>query len=338
MKILAVDDDQHFLDLLVAVLNDGGYLDVVCAGSAEEALTLADLTHVDFDCFLLDVAMPDIDGVQLCEELRATKRYRATPIIMVTALHQKSLVQKCFDAGATDFLNKPLDGLELGARIRMARMLNDSLRSKKQPTVSELSVMNMADSHIHDPDYLPALEKVPGLTNSHVMENHMLRNRSGYFILHVLGFKVRGFEGLAESLPPNDCNDILCDSAQAISNSLKNYEFSFAYLGDGRFISLVQGKRFWSTVNVIDEILHELRVPRANAMNLHGASVEVTSLSDQRFWTASQTADAIRAYRDPAVQFDTKITIAPTDGQEEEEAHVFEMAEHYAERPEVPAG
>ena len=76
MKILAVDDDQHFLDLLVAVLNDGGYLDVVCAGSAEEALTLADLTHVDFDCFLLDVAMPDIDGVQLCEELRATKRYR----------------------------------------------------------------------------------------------------------------------------------------------------------------------------------------------------------------------------------------------------------------------
>jgi len=308
LKILAVDDDQHFLDLLVAVLSDAGYRDVFCAGSAEEALTVALSTGADFDCFLLDVAMPDVDGVELCEKLRATTRYRATPIIMVTALHQKSLVQECFNAGATDFLNKPLDGLELGARIRMARMLNDSLNSKISTTVSELNVMDLAESHVHDSDYLPGMEKVPGLTNSHVIENHMLRNQSGYFILHVLGFKIQGFGAMAESLAPRECSDVLCDSAQAIAKSLENYQFSFAYLGGGRFIGLVQGRRFWSTVNVIDEIMHNLQVPRANSMNLHGAAVEVTSLSDQRFWTASQTADAIRAYRNPSMSFDTSAT------------------------------
>lgn len=304
MKILAVDDDQHFLDLLVAVLSDAGYRDVLCAGSAEEALTVALSTGADFDCFLLDVAMPDVDGVELCEKLRATTRYRATPIIMLTALHQKPLVRECFDAGATDFLNKPLDGLELGARIRMARMLNDSLNASDPLTVSELDVMDLAESHVHEADHLAALEKVPGLTNSHAIENHMLRNRSGYFILHVLGFRVQGFGAMSETLAPRECSDVLCDSAQAIAKSLENYQYSFAYLGGGRFVGLVQGRRFWSTANVIDEILHNLRIPRANAMNLHGAAIEVTSLSDQRFWTALQTADAIRAYRNPLQKVD----------------------------------
>ena len=304
MKILAVDDDQHFLDLLVAVLSDAGYRDVFCAGSAEEALTVALSTGADFDCFLLDVAMPEIDGVELCEKLRATTRYRATPIIMITALHQKPLVRECFDAGATDFLNKPLDGLELGARIRMARMLNDSLNSSDPMTVSELNVMDLDENHDHEPDHLAAMEKVPGLSNSHVIENHMLRHRSGYFILHVLGFKVQGFGAMAETLAPRECSDVLCDSALAIAKSLKNYQYSFAYLGGGRFVGLVQGRRFWSTANVIDEITHNLRAPRANVMNLHGAAVEVTSLSDQRFWTALQTADAIRAYRNPQQKFE----------------------------------
>jgi DNA-binding response OmpR family regulator len=329
LKILAVDDDQHFLDLLVAVLNDAGYDDVSCAGSAEEALAVVNQDGANFDCFLLDVAMPDIDGVELCENLRATKRFRATPIIMVTALHQKSLIQECFDAGATDFLNKPLDGLELGARIRMAKMLNDSLNSGQQLTMSEFSVSCLTENDVQETDQLPAMEKVQGLTNSHVIENHMLRNRSGYYILHVLGFKVQGFDALAETLSPKECGDVLGDAAQAISRSLKNYEFSFAYLGGGRFISLVQGRRFWSTVNVIDEILHDLRIPRANSLSLHGASVGVASLSDRRFWTASQTADTIRAYRTSLVQFDE--TTAPSaPAAEDAHSQEFEMSESWA--------
>jgi DNA-binding response OmpR family regulator len=326
LKILAVDDDQHFLDLLVAVLGDAGYRDVECAGSAEEALKVVNQEEADFDCFLLDVEMPDINGVELCQNLRATLRFRATPIIMVTALHQKSLIQQCFDAGATDFLNKPLDGLELGARIRMARMLNDSLNSREQLTMSEFSVSCLTENHAPETDQLPSMEKVQGLTNSHVIENHMLRNRSGYYILHVLGFKVQGFDALAETLSPKDCGDVLGDAAQAISKSLKNYEFSFAYLGGGRFISLVQGRRFWSTVNVIDEILHALRIPRANSLSLHGASVGVTSLSDRRFWTATQTADAIRAYRTSSAQFD-ETTGRSAQVEEEPHPHGLEMSE-----------
>ena len=323
MKILAVDDDQHFLDLLVAVLNDAGYDDVLCAGSAEDALHMVNRDGADFDCFLLDVAMPDIDGVELCETLRATRRFRATPIIMVTALHQKALIQECFDAGATDFLNKPLDGLELGARIRMARMLNDSLNSGQQLTMSEFSVSCLTEHDAQEADQLPMLEKVHGLTNSHVIENHMLRNRSGYYILHVLGFKVQRFEALAETLSPKDCADMLGDAAQAISRSLKNYEFSFAYLGGGRFISLVQGRRFWSTVDVIDEIMQDLQMPRANALSLNGASVSVASLSDRRFWTASQTADTIRACRSSFERFDESTGQAGQAGQ----APVAEAAE-----------
>lgn len=325
MRILAVDDDQHFLDLLEAVLGEAGYDDVTCVSSAPDALTEAYHAEGKIDCFLLDVQMPDIDGVDLCRRLRDMKAYRTTPIIMVTALHQKSMVQKCFDAGATDFLNKPLDGLELGARIRTAQLLNDSLKSKKRPIASELSVMNLEEIQAEDAAPITALENVRGLTDSHIIENHMLRNRAGYYILHVLGFSIPGFGPLADTLTSREMRDVLGDAAQVISKSLGNYDFSFSYLGEGRFISLVQGRRFWSTQNVIGEIASILQTPRWNSMATHGATLEVASLSDRRFWTSSQAADAIRAYRNSSAQFETVVNAIMSE-RSDVQAGSYEMS------------
>lgn len=307
MKILAVDDDAHFLDVLSAVLGEAGYNDVTCVDSADAALEFAERSEAEIDCFLLDVAMPDIDGVELCQSLREMKRYRATPIIMVTALHQKALVRECFDAGATDFLNKPLDGLELGARIRAARLLNDSLKHGHHEEPGEFSVLSMDEMAWSEAAHLNALQDIHGLTNSHAIENHMLRNRAGYYILHVLSFELRGFKALADTLSPRECNDVLVDAALTIARSMDNYEFSFSHLGGGRFISLVQGRRFWSTENVIEEISATLSAPRLNAMTLQSASLEVASLSDRKFWTATQAADAIRAHRNESAQMDATI-------------------------------
>lgn len=310
MKILAVDDDQHFLDLVEAVLSEAGYDDVTCVSSAPDALTAAYQAQGDIDCFLLDVQMPDIDGVDLCGRLREMKPYRTTPIIMVTAADQKSMVQRCFDAGATDFLNKPLDGLELGARIRTAQLLNQSLNARKRPDVSELSVVDLDEARFAGSCHIPAMEEIRGLTASHVIENHMLRNPAGYYILHVLGFEIEGFGRHAESLTPRECHDVLGDAAHVISKALESYDFSFSYVGHGRFVSLMQGKRFWSTQDVISEIRDVLQAPRWNAMTSHGVALDVASLSNRRFWTAGQAADAIRAYRNNSAEISPEIAFA----------------------------
>ncbi|MFK5998799.1 MAG: response regulator, partial [Rhodobacterales bacterium] len=67
MRILSVDDDPIILELLAAVLVSMGHTDVTTAGSATEALEIVKDDPEPFDCFLLDIQMPGIDGIQLCK-------------------------------------------------------------------------------------------------------------------------------------------------------------------------------------------------------------------------------------------------------------------------------
>lgn len=125
MKILAVDDDPIFLDLLLEMLRFQGHDDVSIAGSARDALALITCAAQPFDCFLLDIQMPEVNGVELCRSVRGLEAYRRTPIVMITALSGKNFVDAAFSAGATDYVTKPLDRLDLRARMGMVHRLND---------------------------------------------------------------------------------------------------------------------------------------------------------------------------------------------------------------------
>lgn len=123
MKILAVDDDPAFLDLLVDALRAIGMTDVVTVPSAREARRLLQKTVSAFDCFLLDVSMPEESGISLCRSLRQIAAYLRTPIIMLTTVTRRDSIDEAFAVGATDYVNKPLDIFELSARLRVARLL-----------------------------------------------------------------------------------------------------------------------------------------------------------------------------------------------------------------------
>ncbi len=124
MKILAVDDDTCILDLLKAVLESSGYSDVTICASPLLALSMVKQEGTRFDCLLLDIQMPEMDGIKLCRKVRAVTGYEDTPIIMLTAMTEKSYIERAFIAGATDYIVKPFDVIEIGARIRIASKLN----------------------------------------------------------------------------------------------------------------------------------------------------------------------------------------------------------------------
>lgn len=120
MKILAVDDDEIMLELLSATTLAAGYDDVTVATSGADALQLLEKTIKPIDCFLLDIEMPGMDGVMLCEKIRKIKNYAKTPIIMITAAAEIESAERAFKAGATDYIVKPFDISELGQRIKIA--------------------------------------------------------------------------------------------------------------------------------------------------------------------------------------------------------------------------
>jgi CheY-like chemotaxis protein len=126
MRILAIDDDPVFLELLAGMLKMIGYAQVTTMPSGEEALHELDFSGMLYDCILSDMQMPDMDGAALTAAIRSRTAYRQTPVLMITAMAGKSAVDDAFTAGATDYITKPLDIIELRARIGMVdRLLGD---------------------------------------------------------------------------------------------------------------------------------------------------------------------------------------------------------------------
>ena len=113
-KILAVDDTPANLKLLEAMLLPRGY-DVIVAGSVDEALEKVRTDPPDL--VLSDIIMPGKTGSDLCRALRADAATRFLPIVMVTASGNAERVQ-ALEAGADDFMAKPIDQVELVARVR----------------------------------------------------------------------------------------------------------------------------------------------------------------------------------------------------------------------------
>ena len=110
--ILVVDDDSMYTTMLRIILEGNGYT-VTMIESAVRALDSLDFN--EYDLILLDVVMPDVDGLDLCRRIRATSR---VPILFVTVRSDMSDRKLGLRAGADDYLAKPFDPQELLARIR----------------------------------------------------------------------------------------------------------------------------------------------------------------------------------------------------------------------------
>ncbi len=129
-RVLVVDDIPANVKLLEARLS-AEYFDVVTATSGRDALTICE--RAECDLVLLDVMMPDMDGFEVCRRLKSNPATHHIPVIMVTALDQPSDKVRGLEAGADDFLTKPISELALIARVRsLARlkMVTDELRMR----------------------------------------------------------------------------------------------------------------------------------------------------------------------------------------------------------------
>ncbi len=114
-SILVIDDEPDNFDVIEALLSDRDY-QLHYAANGQAAIDSLDLFQPDV--ILLDVMMPGIDGIEICRQIKAMPQWEAVPIIMVTSLTAKADIARCLNAGADDFISKPVNRLELGARVR----------------------------------------------------------------------------------------------------------------------------------------------------------------------------------------------------------------------------
>ena len=113
-RILIVDDNPHTIEILTLMLGREGY---DCASAASGAAALESLHSRPMDVILLDVMMPEMDGLQVCERLRADEALREIPVILLTAKDDMDTRARGMALGVSEYLTKPINKHELFTRI-----------------------------------------------------------------------------------------------------------------------------------------------------------------------------------------------------------------------------
>ncbi|MBG6111622.1 CheY-like chemotaxis protein/signal transduction histidine kinase/CHASE3 domain sensor protein [Flavobacterium sp. CG_9.10] len=116
-KILLVDDDMRNVFALSKILQERG-MDVIKSENGKNALEMLD-KHTNIDLVLMDIMMPEMDGYEAMKRIRSQVKFRNLPVIALTAKAMKDDKQKCIDAGANDYITKPIDVERLLSLMRV---------------------------------------------------------------------------------------------------------------------------------------------------------------------------------------------------------------------------
>jgi CheY-like chemotaxis protein/two-component sensor histidine kinase len=145
--IFVIDDEPDNFDVIETFLSDADY-QLNYAASGQEALML--LNTFSPDLILLDVMMPGLDGIEVCQQLKASSQWQAIPIIMVTALTSKEDLSRCLEAGADDFISKPVNRFELRARVKSMLRIKQQYDRIQEFSVIQRDTINILGQNIEE--------------------------------------------------------------------------------------------------------------------------------------------------------------------------------------------
>ncbi len=232
-KILVVDDTPINVKLLGDVLKGHGF-HVVTAASGPAALELVTVERPDL--VLLDVVMPEMSGYEVCRRLRADATTGLLPVVMVTALDPSEERVKGIEAGADDFLTKPINQPELLARVRsLLRIkalqdelgeLNRTLEQRVQDQVSQIERLGRLRRF-----FSPQLAEliVAGGTDD-PLKSHRRE-------VTVVFLDLRGFTAFSESTEPEEVMAVLREYHAEMGKSILAWEGTLErFAGDGMMI------------------------------------------------------------------------------------------------------
>ena len=246
MRILIVDDQEEARDLTEGTLLSGGYDDVVTVESGWGALRKLDIgrncdTPPAADIVLLDIVMPEMDGVETCARIRNDPRYGDMPIIMVTSLDDMGSLNNAFVAGATDYVTKPVNRMELIARVRAALRLKaelDRRQARERELLGFLSSWGDRRASLW-------IDEATGLFVGEVAEAY-LTAASGYDSnesMSVVAMALDRFDGYRSVHGDTAANSVLAQVARAVRRLAANIGIVAAAYRNGMIILVARVRR-----------------------------------------------------------------------------------------------
>jgi adenylate cyclase len=239
-RILVVDDTTHNVMLLCDLVEAQGYA-TIAAGSGAEAL--AKITVEAPDLVLLDVIMPGMDGYAVCRAIRSNRRTATLPVVMVTALDPMEERIKGLEAGADDFLTKPINPPELLARVRSLlriKSLYDTVEAQsRQLAAWNATLQQRVAEQVGQIGRLSQLKRFfsPQLAELIVAGGADDPLRSHRRDVAVVFLDLRGFTRFAEGVEPEPLMAMLREFHEAMGRLINDYQGTLErFTGDGMMI------------------------------------------------------------------------------------------------------
>lgn len=247
-KILIVDDISQNIQVAASILQQDGYQ---MAFAQDGATACAQAASQKFDLILLDIMMPQMDGFEVCRQIRAKSANREVPIIFLTAKNDADSIVKGFQLGAMDYLVKPFNGTELRARVkthlelyhskkevveaneRLSREITERIKAEEALERSKEEYRNLA---IHD--------SLTGLYNTRYlyanMEELLAKSQQERSPFSLIFLDIDNFKRVVDTHGHLNGSRALAEVAQTIIKSIAEPAYGVAYGGD-EFVVVLPG-------------------------------------------------------------------------------------------------
>jgi class 3 adenylate cyclase len=239
-KILVVDDTPQNIKVLDAILSPRGYRVATARSGAEALQKVRDESP---DLVLLDILMPGMSGYEVAQRLRADPSTQFLPIVMVTALGAQEEKIKAIDAGADDFLSKPVNQLELLARVRSLLRIkeyHDTVQSQAAQLIEwNRTLEERVQRQVQELERLARLRRflAPQLAEVIASDQYEQALESHRREVTVVFCDLRGFTAFSESTEPEEVMGVLREFHAAMGKIIHHYEGTLErFAGDGMMI------------------------------------------------------------------------------------------------------
>ncbi|KIN71530.1 response regulator [Sulfitobacter guttiformis] len=239
MKFLIIDDDPIVLDLVSMVLRGEGHEDVYVASSGKEALNILSHAADPFDALLLDIEMPEMNGIEVCAKVRQMHDYYRTPIVMLTARSDTGSIESAFSAGANDYITKPFAISSIVARTKIAqRMMGESCKVFAHQSLLD-TLPGSFGMHDFDCEEAVVLSDLCQHTDPFSLGNYLSQlAQQRVAETSVFALQIDHFDILHAELSSREMLLIIAEVSNAISTATADKRLLNAYFGSGTFMCI----------------------------------------------------------------------------------------------------
>ena len=289
MSLLIVDDTSSVRLLFRNYLRKSGINDIILASSAEEALEILGIgqnpdnaDHLDVDLILLDLVMPGINGIEACRRIKSEARYRSIPILVISSVKDVDKVEAALESGALDYIRKPVEKLELVARVKSALKLKHEMdkRIRREMDLEESNrKLSRANAMLERLSYLDPLTGIANrryFDESYTREwKQSIRDNSpiGLVMLDIDHFKL-----FNDHYGHQEGDSCLVQVALALRNSMKRPADFVARYGGEEFAAVLPQTDLDGTALVAEEMrlsVLDLKIPHISSSVTNKVSISI---------------------------------------------------------------